>query len=307
VNHGHFEELCAAASIGQATAEELAQVEQHTSECDACRRAYFDYLNVASQAFAAPKRVPLLSGRDLEESLNSELFTRHFFDRAKREGIVWQAAERKLIEQQPNAALRAAVEPDDETLLLRMQASDTSALSLLFQRYSRLTLSIARRVLRDNEEAEDLVQDVFLFLFKSKMFDPEKGSARSWLMQVTYHRAYDRRRYLYVRSFYDRAKGSGAAAEALPHPVNPGIENPEEFYGWQSYLRPAFDELSEDQRKTLMLHFYEGYTMREISEKLGQSFGNVQHHYYRGLDHLRKYVFHKNGQSSGRCGNGNGA
>jgi hypothetical protein len=89
VKHEHFEELCAAASIGQATAEELAQLEQHTSECDACRQAYFDYLNVASQEFAAPRQAPSLSSRDLEEVLNSELFTRRFFDRAKREGIVF--------------------------------------------------------------------------------------------------------------------------------------------------------------------------------------------------------------------------
>ena len=89
MKHEHFEELCAAASIGQATAEELAQLEQHTSECDACRQAYFDYLNVASQEFAAPRQAPSLSSRDLEEALNSELFTRRFFDRAKREGIVF--------------------------------------------------------------------------------------------------------------------------------------------------------------------------------------------------------------------------
>jgi hypothetical protein len=91
VKHEHFEELCAAASIGQATAEELARLEQHTSECDACRQAYLDYLNVASQEFAAPKLAPSLSARELEESLNSELFTRRFFDRAKQEGIVFSS------------------------------------------------------------------------------------------------------------------------------------------------------------------------------------------------------------------------
>src|SRR5713226_7762795 len=92
------------------------------------------------------------------------------------------------------------------------------ALGLLFHRYSRLMLGIARRVLQDNDEAEDLVQDVFLFLFyKGKTFDPAKGLARAWLMQITYHRAYDRRRYLSARSFYDRASGEGARpASTLP-------------------------------------------------------------------------------------------
>ena len=203
---------------------------------------------------------------------------------------------RKLLDQQASAAVRSAADADDETLLMCLQASDMEALGVLFQRYAGLMLSIARRVLRDNDEAEDLVQDVFLFLFlKNKSFDPAKGSARSWLMQVTYHRAYDRRRYLCARSFYDRAR-CGEAAEALPSAVNPAIENAEDFFCWQSYLGPAFEGLSDDQRKTLMLYFYDGYTIHEISEKLGQSFGNVQHHFYRGLDRLRKLVFHKNGE-----------
>ena len=204
--------------------------------------------------------------------------------------------KRKLIDEQASAPVRPAADSDDQTLLMCLQASDMEALGLLFQRYAGLMLSIARGVLRDNDEAEDLVQDVFLFLFfKSKSFDPAKGSARSWLMQVTYHRAYDRRRYLSARSFYERARGS-QAADALPLPVNPAIEDAEDFYCWQSYLRPAIEGLSDDQRKTLMLYFYDGYTIHEISEKLGQSFGNVQHHFYRGLDRLRKHVFQNNGE-----------
>src|SRR4029077_10884340 len=89
VKHEHFEELCAAASIGQATAEELRALEQHANGCHRCRHTYFDYLNVASQAFAAAKQVPALSARDFGESLTSELFASRFFDRAKREGIVF--------------------------------------------------------------------------------------------------------------------------------------------------------------------------------------------------------------------------
>jgi hypothetical protein len=89
VNHERFKELGAAASIGQATHEELLVLERHAAQCDGCREAYFDYLNVASQEFAAAKQAPTLSAKDLEESINSELFTRRFFDRAKQEGIVF--------------------------------------------------------------------------------------------------------------------------------------------------------------------------------------------------------------------------
>lgn len=207
---------------------------------------------------------------------------------------------RKVIHKRASAAVGSAVEPDDETLLMRLQASDMEALRLLFQRYSRLIFSVARRVLKDNDEAEDLVQDVFLFLFsKSKSFDPARGSVHSWVMQVAYHRAYDRRRWLCARSFYNRARGN-QETDALPSSASPVIDNAEEFFAWQSFLRPAIEGLSEDQRNVLTLHFYEGYTIREIGEKLGQSFGNVQHHFYRGLDRLRKYVFKENGERFGR-------
>jgi len=89
VKHEHFEELCAAASIGQASAEELRALEQHAEECYGCRQTYSHYLSIASQTFVAAKQAPALSAREFEESLNSELFARRFFDRAKREGIVF--------------------------------------------------------------------------------------------------------------------------------------------------------------------------------------------------------------------------
>jgi hypothetical protein len=87
--HEHFEELCAAAGIGQATPQELLELERHASECDACRQAYFDYLDFASRQFAAAEQNPTLSPREAQESLSSELFAQRFFDRAGREGIVF--------------------------------------------------------------------------------------------------------------------------------------------------------------------------------------------------------------------------
>src|ERR1700722_11431188 len=87
VKHEHYRELCAAASIGQATPEELFELEQNASECEACGQAYFDYLNLAAQQFAAADNDVNFSPQRAQESLNSELFTRRFFERAEREGI----------------------------------------------------------------------------------------------------------------------------------------------------------------------------------------------------------------------------
>ena len=87
LKHEQYRELCAAASIGEATPAELLELEQHTSECEACSKAYFDYLNLAARQFAAADRNPSLSPDEAQRSLNSQLFTRRFFELAEREGI----------------------------------------------------------------------------------------------------------------------------------------------------------------------------------------------------------------------------
>jgi RNA polymerase sigma-70 factor (ECF subfamily) len=176
---------------------------------------------------------------------------------------------------------------DDARLLLYVQSGDREALGVLFDRYARLILSVGQRVLRDTAEAEDLVHDVFLFLLdKSDLFDPTKGSARAWLARVTYHRALDRRKYLARRCFCDTS-GSAGFCSKITNQVNSDIaESPELFY-WQSYLQRAFDDLSKEQRLTLELYFFEGFTINEISQQLGASPVNVRNYYYRGLERLR--------------------
>jgi hypothetical protein len=92
LRHEHFEEICAAASVGQATGEELVELEQHASECGRCKQAYFNYLNVAAQQFATAKQDPTISPKAIEECIDSELFIRRFLDRAEREGITFSRA-----------------------------------------------------------------------------------------------------------------------------------------------------------------------------------------------------------------------
>ena len=89
LRHEHFEEICAAASVGQATGEELVELEHHASECGRCKQAYFNYLSVAAQQFATAKQDPTISPKAIEECIDSELFIRRFLDRAEREGITF--------------------------------------------------------------------------------------------------------------------------------------------------------------------------------------------------------------------------
>jgi RNA polymerase sigma-70 factor (ECF subfamily) len=168
----------------------------------------------------------------------------------------------------------------------KLQAGDTAALGLLFDRYSRLALSIGFRVLRDRCEAEELVQDVFVQIFeKARSFDAGKGEVRGWLVQIVYHRAFDRRAHLRRRRFYD-----GTNATDLTNTLR-GQGNLEEQIQSRlgaTRLREAFQELSAKQRATLEMFFFEGYTLREISRHFDEPIESIRHHYYRGLDRLRK-------------------
>jgi RNA polymerase sigma-70 factor, ECF subfamily len=177
-------------------------------------------------------------------------------------------------------------ESSDETLLALVGNSDKEALSVLFQRYARGVYNVARRILKDDSEAEDLVQELFLFIFqKAQTFDSAKSSASSWIIQMAYHRAIDRRRYLSFRQHY---KVQELDEERL-------IGNREQVHlnelAGNTLLNKLRKELSPEQQQTLELHFFEGYSFHEIAEKTGQTFGNVRNHYYRGLERLRSHIF----------------
>jgi RNA polymerase sigma-70 factor (ECF subfamily) len=187
---------------------------------------------------------------------------------------------------------------DADALLVRVQNRDERALSELFDKYSRLVFSIGHRVLRSSSEAEDLVQDVFLFLWsRSKLFVPGNRSGHDWIVRVIYHRAFDRRRYLITRLAYNSRNGNagprdgdqGSDADRASRLVS-NERNFGELLYWHSFLETAFEELSEDQRKTLSLFFYEGYTLAEIGKQLGQPLMNIRNHYYRGLRRLEKCI-----------------
>lgn len=186
------------------------------------------------------------------------------------------------------ASLPDTTDVTDELLLARLANGDSDALACLFRRYAALVHGIGRRILRHPAEAEDLVQDLFLFLRrKCVIFDSSKSSARSWIVQMTYHRAIERRRYLASRHFYAFGKSPSVVTQVAGVRASECDYSPEEVFG-RNGLDKVIGSLSEDQREILRLYFFEGYTLAEISEKLGQPPGNIRNHYYRALSRLRK-------------------
>lgn len=189
----------------------------------------------------------------------------------------------------------------DESLIARVGGGDHEALAALFERYARLTRSVAVRILRDAAEAEDLVQDLFLYIQRRcGIFDSSKSTARSWIVQMAYHRALDRRRYLKSREFYAQPFFPADGAPVVGKQTTESDYSAEAVFG-RNGLDKIVNALSADQRETVRLHFFEGYTLLEISERLGQPLGNVRHHYYRALDRLRKEMFANDRQTAERC------
>jgi RNA polymerase sigma-70 factor (ECF subfamily) len=177
----------------------------------------------------------------------------------------------------------------DEELMVCLQANDSSALELFFDRYSRLVLGIAVRILRDYGEAEEVVQEAFLCLFqRAKLFDPSRGTAKAWIIQIGFHRALDRKSYLDRRGFYVNTD-IGCVRDSMV--ANTDLEREIEAKVNWMWLEKAFNELSEMQRRTLELAFFEGMELQEICRKLNETLGNVRHHFYRGLERLRKSAF----------------
>jgi RNA polymerase sigma-70 factor (ECF subfamily) len=176
----------------------------------------------------------------------------------------------------------------DDELLREVSRGAREPLAILFRRHAQSIRNVAQRILRDEAEADDLLQEVFLYIFRrASLFDASQGSARSWIYHVAYHRAFNRRRYLTLRQFYNKEELNENLV-GLNHNNEPGL--PIDALVANDLMDKFDHRLSKEQRQAIHLYFVEGYSLREIAERTGQTIGNVRHHYYRGLERLRSYL-----------------
>ena len=173
--------------------------------------------------------------------------------------------------------------------MAQLRSRSSIALEVLFDRYSRLVYTVALRTLRDSGEAEDIVQDTFFYLYRrAELFDPQKGSAKGWIVQVAFHRALDRKSHLKRRGSYDGTE-IGSVSDTLIGTTDLDREIGAKLN--RARLERALAELPEAQRRTLEMFYFEGLELQEIADERNELLGNVRHHYYRGLERLRKTVF----------------
>ena len=172
---------------------------------------------------------------------------------------------------------------DEAELAALLQSQSTNHLDVLFDRYSRLVLGTAFRVLGDASEAEEVVQDVFFYLYrKFELFDPAKGSLRAWIVQIAVCRALDRKARL------ARRRVCAADLDTLELAERTNLETEVEAKFSRKHLETALAGLPQMQRLTIEFFYFDGLNLKEISSRLSQPLGNVRHHFYRGLQRLRQ-------------------
>jgi DNA-directed RNA polymerase specialized sigma24 family protein len=169
---------------------------------------------------------------------------------------------------------------DESTLMVKLAAGDQNALMDVYDRYSCAVYSLSLHVLRSPQAAEDLMQDVFLLLFrKAALYNPALGSLRSWLMVLTRHQAIDRLR----RESRELPLSDSVSAIELKYPVLPASPS-------CLMIRSIFDKLPSEQRDILQLAYFGGLTQVEIARQTGKPLGTVKTQIRSALQRLRRLL-----------------
>ncbi len=189
----------------------------------------------------------------------------------------------------PRAARSTQFFPEDdvaaELWLRQLCDGDLDALRTIYDRYCRLVYGIAYRVLKNPDEAEEMVQEVFFAIYRNANSKAQgKGTVRSWIIGITYKCSVTRWRHLAVRRYYD------TETVDCDHTEDRTVALYDDILAVQQLLSPAMGLLSPRQRTTLRMYFWEGCELHEIADRLQESFPNTRNHFYRGIAILRKAI-----------------
>jgi RNA polymerase sigma-70 factor (ECF subfamily) len=168
---------------------------------------------------------------------------------------------------------------DDAALIARIRAGDQTAMADLYDRYARVVYGVALRVLADTAAAEDVVQEVFLQLWRNpQAYDAKRGRLAPWLAVISRNRAID---FLRKRPLDD---------DIDEMPISTGVDLEDEAAQKLAIdkVRGVLGQLPQDQRKALEMAFFEGMTHTEIAGKMGEPLGTIKTRIRTGLLALRK-------------------
>lgn len=172
----------------------------------------------------------------------------------------------------------------DTEIFDALKAGQQSALSLLYNRYGRLVYGLALHMLKNPQEAEDLTQEIFLALWRSKAYDPARGTLSSFLTTMTRSRAIDKLRSRNTNQIFLKRWGRIMPAEPTSNTPFEQVSLGER----SQQVRDALAQLSDNQRQVLEMAYYEGLTLSEIAQQLGLPLGTVKTRSRLGLAKLRQ-------------------
>jgi RNA polymerase sigma factor (sigma-70 family) len=171
----------------------------------------------------------------------------------------------------------------DEAVVALVARSEEAALAELYDRHGRAAYALARRILRDPNLAEDAVQDAFLSIWRgAARFVPERAGALSWIMTLVHRRAVDlvrreqRRRTEPLDDVPAAAEGSAEDAVWLRFE--------------RERVQAALRRLPDQQRETLELAYYGGFTQQQLAERLGRPLGTIKSQMYAALRNLHEIL-----------------
>ncbi len=172
----------------------------------------------------------------------------------------------------------------DEAVVALVARSDEVALAELYDRFGKISWSLALRILRDEALAEDAVQEAFLAAWRTaSRFMPERASARTWLLTLVHRRAVDvvrreeRRRGEPLDAAPEVAGDAGADASALLRLERERVQR-------------ALKQLPDREREAIELAYYGGFSQAELAERLGQPLGTIKSRMFTGLARLRELL-----------------
>ncbi len=173
---------------------------------------------------------------------------------------------------------------DDYALIALIARRDETALSALYDRYSRLVFSLALRIVGERTLAEEITADAFMNVWRAAAsFEEERGRVVAWLMSITRHRAIDALRRLSVRP-----EGSAVDLnEAVSMAQSDSVDDLVDVRRQRELVRIALAALPPQQREALELAYFGGLTQQDIAERTGQPLGTIKTRMRLGLQKLR--------------------
>lgn len=167
----------------------------------------------------------------------------------------------------------------DLALVTAIRSGDQGAMAELYDRYSPIVYSVALRVLQNASAAEDVLQDVFMQLWRNPgAFDAGRGNMAAWLAVIARHRAIDALR---------RRRPEEDIGDIVVS-VEPDLASEAERARAMNKVRDALAAMSTEQRSALEMAYFEGLTHAEIAQKTGEPLGTIKTRIRTGLMSLRK-------------------